>query len=903
MKSSKVWKVGLAVVMSAAIVGQTAWADAAATSGGEGTVRVSFPDVAGNHWAQKYITRLTLLGIIQGDDKGRFHPDLSVSRQDAVIMAVRMMGLEDEALKNTTSYVLPFDVSDYAKPYIVEALNKQLLDLKEETDTASSSRQAWGTVSATREWIARLIVRAMGQQSLADQLALQATPFKDDKEISSWATGAINAAVSLHIVDGFEDGTFRPLGSVTRAQMAAFLSRADVEGTHNGSRETVGYVNEISGTKISVTDEQGQVQEFKLGNDVGFYTVTDDTVKIPGSSIQPHTKVYIIHSGDSAYYVEDLNEREAVESTAAGTLENLDLEQMSLTLTTENGSRSYAISPNVAVTNKDGSGSSLSDLLPNSGLELKLKNDLIQQITIKSVPVSKNGEATLLNVDSDGGKLTWLDQSTNQTETFALGSPVTITYAGNAIDTDQLNPGDAVFYQVKNDRIVSVIVTKPVIDPKSLSGQGVLKSLDIDNKILAINTAGSELSAYQIADNAQVTIDGFASPGLQDLQLGDELKLQLSNGKAVKITVLNRSAKAKTLSTIVSYSKDSKILTVQDSSGTPTAYRLTDATSINYDYGTITLDTFDSVFTPGKKVDITASGDKIVSIRLATSYDGTIQQINVYTNELTLKTAANDIITFKVGNLTGVSIPGQASASLASLKTGDNVRIQLSPAQDQVAHITVRRSLEARVVAVDTANRKLTVREPAGSQTTYTLDWNTQITNTAQASVALGNVPADGLVVITLFGSSVEKVNVLNSVMGKVTAVDPANGKLTVQAFDGTSQTITLGQNPVMVRDSAVLAGIAAIKQGDRVEVATDSGGKTYVNVAVPVRKQFSSYDFLSKQIVFKRATLNDQASYSFFAGAYVHDGNTAIQPNYLLDSDPVMVYLLDGKIIELEKL
>lgn len=892
------------VLALALTCGQAVFAETGATTGGNSgsaAPRMKFPDVSATHWALKHITKLALEGIIEGDDKGNYNPDSSVSQQDVIIMAIRMMGLEDEAKQNKTAYVLPFDVSDYAKPYVAEALDKKLLSIQEETAPSGSSK-AWGTRTATREWVAKIVIRALGKQEDAAQLATTATAFKDNKDISASALGFINAAVNLHIVDGFEDGTFKPTGAVTRAQMATFLSRADQYLENRTARVKIGYVTQFTDKTLSLVDLQGQTVDLALSDNIVFYTVKDDAARIPSTYIKPNMKVYVIQDQGTAYYVEDLNELKASD-TVVGTLSELNVDQLTLTLVTENGTQTLNISSTVSVVDQDGKGSSLGALVKGSQLELKKTGDTVDQITIKSVPVNKSGEAVIVSIDRDGAKLSWLDKATNKPETFVYSGQATVQYNGNEIGIDQLNPGDAVQYQVQNDVVTSIVVTKPVVEPQGTADQGKLEILDVNKKIITITTADNKLVSYHVADNVQVVIQGLATAGLGDLLVGDDLKIELLNGTARKITVTNRAIKAKLLSTIISYDKGSQVLTVQDASGSLNAYKLTASTSIVYEGTTVTLDTFDTFFLKGKKVDITASGDNVLNIRMASRYDGTIVQVNTATNDLTLRMEDGNVTTFKLTTYTGVDIPGQAGASITALKPGDSVRISLNPTQDQVVSVTMRKTMAYRLIAKDVANRQITVEEPFGATAVYTVGTGVSIETQAQSGLSLNDIPLNEPVSISFFGNTIDKITLLSPIRGKVTAVDAAGGKLTVLDFNNNSQVVTIGQNPVLAQNSKPLAGISAVHVGDRVEVVTDPSGKVYVDVAVAVKRTVSSYDAYAKQLILKRVNLDDQTNFDFYTGAYIHQGTQIINPNSLLDSNEVMIYLLDGKILELEKL
>ncbi|OCS88408.1 S-layer homology domain-containing protein [Caryophanon tenue] len=72
----------------------------------------------------------------------------------------------------------------------------------------------------TREEVAIMIAKAKGLNSTPVD-----TDFSDVKKTNK-NSGYIQAAKDLGIINGYEDGTFRPNAKVTRGHMAAFISRA-----------------------------------------------------------------------------------------------------------------------------------------------------------------------------------------------------------------------------------------------------------------------------------------------------------------------------------------------------------------------------------------------------------------------------------------------------------------------------------------------------------------------------------------------------------------------------------------------------------------------------------------------------------------------------------------------------
>jgi hypothetical protein len=82
----------------------------------------------------------------------------------------------------------------------------------------------------TRQEFAVIVVRMMGQESLANLLRDLTPPFSDAASIASWARGEVNVCYNTGIITGIDnpDGTvrFEPSSNVTGVQCVAMLTRA-----------------------------------------------------------------------------------------------------------------------------------------------------------------------------------------------------------------------------------------------------------------------------------------------------------------------------------------------------------------------------------------------------------------------------------------------------------------------------------------------------------------------------------------------------------------------------------------------------------------------------------------------------------------------------------------------------
>ncbi|MED4599551.1 S-layer homology domain-containing protein [Paenibacillus validus] len=884
------------------------------TSSSSGLV-LRFSDVEASHWAIKHVTKLASLGIIQGYEKAEYRPENTVSQQDVIIMAIRMMGLEDEALANKAETVLPVLVSDYAKPYVAYAFDKGLILPAEELES-TPAKSVWGSRDASREWVAKLVIRAIDKTDLAKQHASSTVPFTDAADFSAWAKGYVNAAVLLGIVQGFEDGGFKPGGKVTRAQMATFLSRADKELTTRSERVTIGYVMELTDKKISVLNDKNETITYNLSADTVIYNAKDDS-RIPLSQIKLTNQVYLVQNLNNALYVELTDESEKMEIVEA-TLNDVFLDQMIVSVQQGNQKKLFELSSNVSVTDKDGRGQSIGSIPLGSVIELKrntlLKETKITHIVVKQVPLSKTAEGTVLSVDKTQNVISLLEKTSGQSETYSLVDPVLVTLQdGTPADLSRLHVGDSVGYEVKANKLVSVSVKKQADVVTTVQGT-LTADVSKDSRIITITkSGGSSLASYFVNDNAIVSINGLSAASLFDLEKGDELTLDLLNDKVVKVSVTSREVETIEFAGIINYEPTSKVLTVTKGNDEVDAFQITDETTIKYAGSTLPVSQFQTTFIGtqsgatntdrNKKVNLKVSKKRIVALEMTQTLDATVTQVNTATFEVTIRTAGGKSLVFKAPGAT-VEMQDKANGTLADLKVGDPVRATLLFTQDMIGSFAVKKSSLYKTQVTNANTKQVSVKdENGGGLVTFTVDSLDKIVNPYKPAAAFEDILTDEYVKVSFTGAKLDQLTILYTIRGKVNAVDASIGTVTVQDFQGGVHVLPLGQNfTVKQADGTVTATLTSLKANDRVEIVKDASEKTILRVAAAAKRTFASFDSVLNQVVFKPIGNGSKDRYNLFARAYLHKGAQTVTPGAFADSEEVNVFVIDDKIVEIEK-
>lgn len=858
-----------------------------------------FPDVPVTHWASKYITKLALLNIVEGNEKGQYEPATPVSQEQVITMLVRMLGWEDEA-KKLPAFASDLEVASYAKPYLHMALQKGLISYTEESST---SGKGWGARHATREWVAKLVIKAIGKSDEAAGLDKQSTIFTDDPSISSWARGYINEAVALKIVNGLEDGSFKPANPVTRAEMATFLSRGGLYADPT-SISAIGIIESADAKSVLINNDLGDQTTFSLGTNAIYYGLNQDTPSTASVLKQGSRAFFVVKSG-TVVYAEIVEENAKSANVLEGTLVQLNITDAKVVLQAGGKEVTAQIQIPVSIVDKDGKGLASSVLEPGSVLELHRTGSKAKysSIIVKHIPVNKTDEGIIQSVDLANRKLSVLETGGTVAQ-YTLADQVTFLDNNVASDLNVLKARDKIKYRIATDRMSEITMVQAYEPP---SDKGKILSLQVDNSMsyITLQNAANKPVSYNVLNNVEVVISGLDYASTKDLVKNDEVKVMLTDNNDVsKIIVTNRSLKTQYFNTIISYAQDSRILTVKDNEGSPTAYLLSDSTIYELGGTTVNYNAISSYLTSGKRVDITASSTQNVQkLKFVYSYEGTVARVMPEQNELLVR-IADQQVTFKLFNGSAVELPNKPRAPLYELAVGDKVRLSYDATSNTVNTVQALKTVTYRLKEKNPANRQLTFIDANKTVTTSSLMSGTRVYNSNQNEIAINDMPLDEYYYVTYVGTSIDKVVAAPVTRGAVTAVDTATGKITVSGGGSVQKTEIPVQSNTKIRREGLNTSLvlADIKQNDRVEAVKEADGSYTIYIAAVLTKQVQSYDSSTKSLYVFRDSLNDKWNYTFHSAAYIHSGMLTLSPAGLANQDKVVLYIVDDKIIELEK-
>lgn len=175
------------------------------------SAQARFSDIEG-HWAQSFIEQWADKGVINGYPDGTFLPDQYITRAEVA----KVLALAYEMSLDVTNHNFS-DVfaGDWFYPH-VQACNEY------EIINGYPDGTFLPNAYISRSEAVKMVCLAAGLTE--KDSGLEAKP--DYNQIPDWAEGYWNALYHAGVIDGYEDGTLRPVQNITRAELVKILCKA-----------------------------------------------------------------------------------------------------------------------------------------------------------------------------------------------------------------------------------------------------------------------------------------------------------------------------------------------------------------------------------------------------------------------------------------------------------------------------------------------------------------------------------------------------------------------------------------------------------------------------------------------------------------------------------------------------
>ena len=169
----------------------------------------AFDDIQSFDWAKEAILSLNEKGIMTGTENKKFRPSDNLTREQAVKIICIVKGYEINGEDTEFDDVIK---GGWYAPYVKTAVENGIVN--------GIGENIFGVgKSVSRQDFAVMMYRALADNA-GDDAVLR---FSDSEEIADYAQAAVKHFVSGGIISGYDDNTFRPNGSITRAEAAKII--------------------------------------------------------------------------------------------------------------------------------------------------------------------------------------------------------------------------------------------------------------------------------------------------------------------------------------------------------------------------------------------------------------------------------------------------------------------------------------------------------------------------------------------------------------------------------------------------------------------------------------------------------------------------------------------------------
>jgi Listeria/Bacterioides repeat len=316
-----------------------------------------FADVSSSAWYKSAVDYVSERGWMAGIGDDKFAPNMEVTRATFVTVLARYAGAD---VKNETTIFQDVPADKWYTGAVTWAAQNGIVEGIGDNCFAPGR-------SITRQDLCAILYRYMDQQGIELPADADVT-CADRASVSGYALPAVDFFYASGLVSGFEDGSFRPKDTATRAQIASILMRFDKAVKANTAKPEQSFDSEAGeGMSVTVNAPVGALPE---GTEMNVSRVTDEAAlaaiqaKVSGNvlaaadisfnkngeELEPETEVEVVINLEG---IKDVQNPMIAHIKDDGTVEYVSAEMVSLNRGSSRALRFYARDFSVYVVTTD----------------------------------------------------------------------------------------------------------------------------------------------------------------------------------------------------------------------------------------------------------------------------------------------------------------------------------------------------------------------------------------------------------------------------------------------------------------------------------------------------------------------------------------------------------------------
>jgi len=502
-----------------------------------------FPDITSNHnWADEAITSMVNRGILKGYTDGTFKPDKSVTRLETLIIASRIMGVDDEANseyrnaanKKYASVLEPYNI-DF-KDEVAYLLYWDVITTDELTSFISDTSK---DQSLKRHEAAVILTKLVGGAEKALEDAVIVLDFADASSIPSSSKAYVKYVYDMGLMKGVDNNNFNPNGELTRAMISTIMYRG--ENLMNASYKE-GTVQGVTDSSVTVSIK-GEEQVIPVADGV---TVKVDGTNVKVSSLQKSQTVRIHYQGTVVRMIDAVSSN--TYTTDTGMIYTLadNAGVKKITIKNASGTKTYTVDSTNCKYIVNNQITTFSALAKSQYAKLTIQGGIVTEVNVETGNKTYSGKIVSIKLDENITALV-VSTSENGEMEFVFNEDATVSRNSSKTDVRGLSVGDTVSLTI-TDGGISKVVAKSA--SKTVNGT-ITKILISSIPEITIKTSTDEVT-YMVTNDTVFEVTGNTDATIYDLRLGAtaEVRLDSANIERIKTETLVVSP---TLTGIVTY--------------------------------------------------------------------------------------------------------------------------------------------------------------------------------------------------------------------------------------------------------------------------------------------------------------------------------------------------------------
>lgn len=566
-----------------------------------------------------------------------------------------------------------------------------------------------------------------------------AASFTDvDPDRYSWCASQIDEMSDLGYINGYEDGTFRPDGEITRLESIALFARA-MGSSEELNSGIMSFAHEQYDSMIKVCSVPWGADELAYMLYKGAFQASDlDTYVMGTEKNKPLTRgeaavimtkamggedeakaiaqVQLTYKDSRTIptnilqYVQYVTDHGIMNGSDGkfNPNDNITRAQMAVMLARAAEACDYSFETAKVVSVDEAAGSLVLNIggientypcAENARFKVKGESVTMSEMLLNTNAVVQFAGTTVVSVDAvsdiedqtiraiyagnatTGGLVKIRVKSSPSdatTTTYECVKDVSITYKGTPASLSSLRDGDAVELVISGGKVQSISATEKIETISNATVEDITISED-GSLYMTISTADAKYDGktYKVADDAKVKKSGTDTASLSEVYEGDKVKLELRYG--VVTSVEATSTRGSVSGTIVSILIAAQPEITIKADGKEKTYQVPQSCEVivNQSEGTL----YD--FRVGDNVTLTTVSNAVTKIQSSTAVvnteggvTGVVSAVNTSYGFLNVTMDSSDIpfTVFKTANNTTVITTKGKTIDFKSIKVGDTVQ-------------------------------------------------------------------------------------------------------------------------------------------------------------------------------------------------------------------------------------